>query len=63
MTHPIEDMLMQATKDNNAVFMAGYEEGYEAGKRDALLVLNGALNSAAALYRISLPRITGKAAQ
>ena len=40
MTHPIEEMLKQSVKDNNAVFMAGYEEGYEAGKREALTALN-----------------------
>ena len=39
MTHPLEEMLMQSVKDNNAVFMAGYEEGYEAGKREALTAL------------------------
>ena len=40
MTHPIEEMLKQSVKDNNAVFMAGYKEGYEAGKRETLAVLN-----------------------
>lgn len=40
MPHPIEEALMQSVKDNNAVFMAGYEEGYEAGKREAMAALN-----------------------
>ncbi|MCK9994025.1 MAG: hypothetical protein Dbin4_02545 [Alphaproteobacteria bacterium] len=60
MPHPIEEALMQSVKDNNAVFMAGYEEGYEAGKRDALMVIKGCIDSAAALDEISLPRITGE---
>lgn len=59
MTHPLEEMLMQVAKDNNAVFMAGYEEGYEAGKRDTLMMIKGCEDSAAKLDEISLPRITG----
>ena len=49
MTKPIEEMLIRAMNDNNAVFIACYEAGYEAGKRDALRVLKEAVELAATL--------------
>ena len=57
MPHPIEEALMQCVKDNNAVFMAGYEEGYEAGKREALTALN-ALTEIAVKIDALLPHET-----
>lgn len=57
MPHPIEEALMQSVKDNNAVFMAGYEEGYEAGKREALTALN-ALTEIAVKIDALLPHET-----
>ena len=55
MTKPIEEMLIRGAKDNNAAFMAGYEEGYWTGKCDALRLLKVALESVA-----ELPHETGK---
>lgn len=63
MTHPLEEMLMQSVKDNNAVFMAGYEEGYLAGKREALAALNALAGIAVNLDALLPPAQTGEAAQ